>query len=211
VEDQAGAVPANFNDLRERANRGDPAAQAELKQWLDSHPTVWRQLGDLAHHAQMEFIRLVAKGDCLFSESIKRRAEELRREIAGPFPTPLELVITERIVAAYLQSLYIDGQVALTDAELPKARLWLQRQLQANRLLCAATKSLLLVRELLPPEGPPAELAADASTPAKLNGKGRLAIGTNGMGSAHQPTPAAPSNRINGTAKNGKRRTLAMA
>ena len=155
-------LPADFAGLRQRANEGDPKAQAALKQWLDSQPEVWRKLGDLAHHAQMEFTRLVTKGDFLFSESIKRRANEMRRELAGAFPTPLEILLVERVVAAWLQVQYVEGQIALADAEIPRAKFWLQRQLQANRLLHAATKSLLLIRELLPagpspPRSPRAE------------------------------------------------------
>lgn len=96
----------------------------------------------------------------------------------------MEILATERIVAAYLQSLYVEGQIALSDAELPRAKLWLSRQLQANRVLHAATKSLLLIRELLPPAGPPAALAANGTAPAKLNGKGRLADAINGNGSS---------------------------
>jgi hypothetical protein len=190
-------LPADFTELRQRANGGDPKAQAVLKQWLDNQPDVWRKIGDLAHHAQTEFIRLVTKGDFLFSESIKRRADEMRRELAGPFPTPLELLITERIVAAWLQVRHVEGQIALADAEIPRAKFWLQRQLQANRLLCAATKSLLLIRELLPPEGPPAALATNGTDTTKRNG------------SAHQPPAAALANRINGRAKNGKEQALA--
>ena len=113
-------------------------------------------------------------------------------------------------MAAYLQSLYVEGQIALADAEIPRAKFWLQRQLQANRLLCAATKSLLLVRELLPPEGPPVALVANGTATAKLNGKSRLAIGVNGDGSSLHPT-TGPAKQINGAAKIDKRRELATA
>ena len=205
-------MPSDFTELRQRANQGDPKAQAALRQWLDSQPDVWRKIGDLAHHAQMEFTRLVAKGDFLFSESIKRRADEMRRELAGPFPTPLELPITKRIVAAWLQVQFVEGQIALADAEIPRAKLWLQRQLQANRLLHAATKSLLLIRELLPPAGPPAALTPSKTADAAANGHHRFAVSTNGNGSHHhQSAPAAaPASRINGT-KNGKHQALATA
>jgi hypothetical protein len=66
-----------------------------------------------------------------------------------------------------------------------------------------------LIRELLPPEGPPAELAANATNPAKVDGKGRLAIGGDGV--THPPTPTAPMNRINGVSKNGKSKVMATA
>ena len=196
----AGPVPADFAELRERANQGDPKARAQLKRWLDDHPDVWHEIGNLARHAQMEFIRLVTKGDFLFGEAIRRRADELRRELQGPFPTPLEILVVERIIAAQMQVQHVEGQIALSDGDIPGAKFWLHRQLQANRLLHAATKSLLLIRELLPPEGPPVALAATGTADAKLNGKDRLGIGVNGNGSTHPPTPAVPANRINGAA-----------
>ena len=73
------------------------------------------------------------------------------------------------------------------------------------------TKSLLLIRELLPPAGPPAALAANGTAGTRLKGKGRLAAGANGKASRHSEQDAAPVNRINGAAKNGKRRELATA
>lgn len=72
-------------------------------------------------------------------------------------------------------------------------------------------KSLLLIRELLPPEGPPAALAANGTVDAKLNGKGRFAVGVNGNGPSQQRKAAAPVNRVNGAAKKGKRREWATA
>lgn len=208
VAKQSVPLPANFKELRNRADQGDSEAQAELKQWLDENPTVWRKLGDSANHAQMVFLRLAAKNDFLFSESIRRRAEELRQELAGAFPTLLELLAVQRVVAAWLQMQHVEAQIALAEDDLPKAKFWLQRQLQANRLFNAAMKALLLIRELLPPEGPPAELTANATNPAKVNGKGRLPIGGDGV--TYPPTPTAPMNRING-ATNDRKKALAPA
>ncbi len=202
-------VPANFNTLREQANKGDLQAQAQLKAWLDANPSVWNEIGDLARHAQKEFLRLVTKGDFLFSESIRRRSDQMRRELLGPFPSALEILCTERIVASWLHVQYIEGQIALSDGEIPRARFWLQRQLQANRLYHAAVKGLMLVRELLPREGPPEALAASGPTSAKLNGKGRLALHANGDGHALMQSSSSPANRINGHTKNGKRQELA--
>jgi hypothetical protein len=210
AKNQTVPMPADFAQLRQRADRGEPEAQAELKAWLDANPTVWRRLGDLAHHAQMEFVRLVTKGDFLFSESIRRRADEMRHELAGTFPTPLEILAVERVVAAWLQVQYVEGQIALGDAELPKAKFWLQRQLQANRLYHAATKSLLLIRELLPPAAEPVALAAHGTAIATLNGTSRLAVCVNGDRSSHKRTPAAePVSRTNSTVRNGRHREVA--
>ena len=186
----------DFDELRQLADRGDPTAQAELRKLLDDHPEIWRQVGDLAVHAQLEFVRLIAKNDFLLTESIQRRAAEMRRELAGAFPTPVELLMVERVVACWLQVQYVESQIALADGELLKARFWLQRQMQANRLYHAATKALMLVREVLPPAAPPAALAADAAGETVVQRNGRR-VGMNRV------------SRISTTHRNGKCRELA--
>jgi hypothetical protein len=202
--------PANFKELRGRADRGDLAAQAELTHWLNENPTVWRTLGDLANHAQMVFVRLVAANDFLLSESVRRRAEELRKELAGAFPTPLELLAVQRVVAAWLQMQHVEAQIALADTDLPKARFWLQRQMQANRLYHAATKSLLLIRDLLPAAAPPAALATNGTAETTPHRNGRLPASANGEASRQSESDALPLNRING-ATNREQRERVMA
>ena len=44
----------------------------------------------------------MAAGDPLLEEAILRRLDLLRAEIAGPEPTPLEVLLTERIISAWL-------------------------------------------------------------------------------------------------------------
>lgn len=198
-------LSTNFKDLRDRANRGDPAAQAELSRALDSHPDIWRGLGDLAAHAQRAFVHMIAPNDFLFAESIRRRAGELRRELAGVFPTPLELLAVDRVVAAWLQLQHVEMQIALADGEVPTAKFWLQRQLQANRLYHAATKSLLLIRELLPPAAPPAALTKNDVAQISPYRDGRLP-GNGEASHGKTKSEAVPINRINRvTARSGKR------
>ncbi len=195
----------NFGELRGRASQGDPGAQDELSRVLDAHPEIWRRVGDLAAHAQLEFTRLIAKGDFLLSESVRRKAEEMQRELQGVFATPLEIVAAQRVVAAWLQVQHVEAQIAVADGEVTKAKFWLQRQLQANRLLHAATKSLLLIRELLPPGAPPAAITANGTSDTGIRRDGRMAASANGKASRHSEPDAVPANRINGAAKNGKR------
>jgi hypothetical protein len=200
---------ANLNDLRRRANQGDPAAQANLCRALDANPAIWRRLGDLATHAQLEFVRMIAGGDFLLGESIKRRIAELRTELLGVFPTPLETLAVDRLIAARMYVEHVESQCAKAEGEIPLAKFWLARERQAHNLYHSAVRSLLLVRTLLPPAEPPPALSPNG-TATKLNGNGRLAIGVNGDGSSYQRA-AASTNRVNGSAKSGRRRELATA
>ena len=161
------AIPtrAEFERLRQLANSGDLVAQDSLKRLLDAHPEIWRRLGDLAAHAQLEFIRLIAKDEFLLTEAIRRKAEEMRRELLGVFPTPLEVLAIERVVAAWLQVQYVDGLCARGESEASIVKLWLQRQRQAHRLHEAAVKSLLMVRALLAHSLPVAPVPSNSCQP----------------------------------------------
>jgi hypothetical protein len=154
------------------------------------------------------FLRHVAKDDYLFLESVRRRAEEMRRELAGAFPTPLELLAVERVVAAWLQVQHVESQIVLADGEIHRAKFWLQRQLQASRVYHAAVKSLLLVRELLPPATEPSSLASNGTGDSTANHNGQLRPNGKAGSPSRQPEPRATVNRINGTMKNGKSRGL---
>ena len=94
------AIPtrAAFDELRQRANAGDCQAQAELRQLLDAEPGLFQQLGSLAGHAESNLFRLVADGDFVVTESLRRQADELRRQLTPPFPGPLELLGIRRVV-----------------------------------------------------------------------------------------------------------------
>ena len=187
---------------------GTQKAQAALTRWLDRNPAIWRQIGDLARHSQAELIRLVGKSDFVLTESIKRRMAEQRAELLGVFPTPLETLAVDRLIAARMHLEHVEAQCAKAEGEIPLAKFWLARQRQAHNLYHNAVKSLLLVRELLPPAAPPAALAANGTPTAKLNGNGRFAIGVNGDGSSLHPA-TGPAKQINGAAKSGKHRALA--
>jgi hypothetical protein len=151
---------------------------------------------------------MVAGGDFLLGESVKRRIAELRTELLGVFPTPLETVAVDRLIAARMYVEHVESQCAKAEGEIPLAKFWLARQRQAHNLYHSAVRSLLLVRTLLPPAEPPAPLAANGTDTTNLNGNGRLAIGVNGDGSSHQRA-AASTNRVNGLATARKRQALA--
>jgi hypothetical protein len=70
---------SEFTDLVKRANDGDQRACQELRDTLDANPQIWEKVGDLAAHAQMNMTKLIANGNTLISESITRKAEQMKR------------------------------------------------------------------------------------------------------------------------------------
>ena len=77
-------------------------------------------------------------------------------------PLPVDRLLTARM---YLE--HVEAQCSKAEGEIPVAKFWLLRQQQAHRIYHGAVKSLLLIRELLPSEGPPAALGTNGTATTK--------------------------------------------
>ena len=89
--------------LLQRAQAGDPAVLSELRELLGSRPELWRRLGDLAGHVEEVLVGLAAGRSLLARESVRRRMDELRAELAGPAPSPVEKLLVGRAVVCWAQ------------------------------------------------------------------------------------------------------------
>jgi hypothetical protein len=145
--------------LLKRAEAGDRGALPELRRVLDGDPELWRAYGDLAAHAEVSLAMLAAGPNLLMAESLKRKLAELKAELGGESPSPLERLLVERVTATWLQTNYHDGLVAQA-AGAGEARLRALQRLQdaAHRRHLAAIKQLAVVRRLLRPAPSPLEL-----------------------------------------------------
>jgi hypothetical protein len=143
--------------LAERARGGDAAGLAALRQALDEAPEVWRHCGDLAAHAERAWVDLACGSDPLMRESLARTLAELKAELAGPAPTPLERLLVARAAACWLQASYCDAAAAQArDVSTRQAELASKRQDRAHRRYLAAVAALASVRRLLPAAAGPA-------------------------------------------------------
>jgi hypothetical protein len=201
-----GAVekPAEGNALdalRMRANAGDPAARNEIRKFLDMNPAVRRRLGNLAAHAEMSIARLASEGEFLMQEAITRQAAEMRRDLAGAFPTPLEVLGVERVVQAWLFLQATEAVCSRVEGDLRPAAFWLKRRQAADHAYRNALKCLLLVRELLPAAVEP-DLAGMDDEPTRGTSK----VKVNGAAGI-SPTTTANGQAVNRIAAiRGKRR-----
>jgi hypothetical protein len=155
-----------------------------IKQFLDEHPQVWSELGDLARHAEEAMIRLIAGDNLFVAECIRRDLAALREELAGPSPSPLERILIQRVVLCRLQTHKADLDAAALDqgtsAHGPHAQ---RRQDAAHKRFLAAAKQLALVRKLLTPSLPQITLALPPSP-------------TNGHEKKASPRRSSPLNRL---------------
>ena len=145
-----------FADLVNRANAGDEEALAGLRYLLDECEQIWQHVGDLGKHAEMTMIKLIANGNKLIAESLARKAADMRSELSGPHPTPLEQICVQRVVAMWLEMQWTDTTFPEpTGKTLDVQKFVLKRKESAERRFSSAVKSLMLVRKLLPKGGGP--------------------------------------------------------
>ena len=173
-EPERETLPA-VEDLRrllERARDGDPEARPRLREVLDRHPEVWRHFGDLAAHAERAWVELIGGQDDGLKESLARKVADLKAELAGPTPSPLEQLLAERVTATWLQVHYADAAVAQAGGlSLRQADFAARRQDQAHKRYLTAIGALVTVRRLLP-----AAVATPAAGAAPVGGLPALPI-----------------------------------
>ncbi len=92
-----------LRELSERAEAGDAGAKKELKRAVrESSPEVIARASDVGRKAQHSLIGTVAGGDPLTEYALSGRLDMMREEVAGENPTPLESLLTERVVACWI-------------------------------------------------------------------------------------------------------------
>lgn len=84
-------------ELARRAQRGDETAMPKVKELLDFGPELVSAYGGLARQAEWELICATAGKDLLLREAVWRKLKEMRKELAGSSPSPLERLLAERV------------------------------------------------------------------------------------------------------------------
>jgi len=140
-----------FDELVRRANSGNKVCLAGLRKLLDEKPEIWRTVGNLSTLAEKYWTDLLSNGNKLAEESIPRRLKEMKAELAGPDPTPLEKMLIDMIGATWLAAQH--GEISAASppgASLRQANFWLKRAESAQRRLLNTVKMLTMVRALVP-------------------------------------------------------------
>ncbi len=148
---------AELEELSARAEGGDKAARAELRKAVrQSSPEIVREASDIARRGQWGLIKTAAAGDPLVEEALAARLDLMRREIGGPDPTPLEVLLVERVVSCWillellelLNSAYLSH--GAKSQQLPHSflKFYLGWQEQVNRRFLSTIKELAKLRRL---------------------------------------------------------------
>jgi hypothetical protein len=96
-----------INELRPlvlRASEGDQDAPRRIRRALEETPDSAQILSNIvAKRAERIFVKKICGDDLLLREALSLQLEEMRRQIAGCGPSPLEELLSERVVACWLQ------------------------------------------------------------------------------------------------------------
>ena len=157
------AAKATLKELRalsERAESGDKEARRELREAVrGAAPGVVVRASDVGRRAQRMLVETAAAGDPLTEEALEARLDLMRYEVAGEDPTPLEVLLTERVVSCWM---LVELLEVLTSAQLrrkgaakrvpvPYLLQMVRWQGSANRRYLSAIRELARVRRLLTP------------------------------------------------------------
>jgi hypothetical protein len=137
-------------ELVRRAGEGNETCLAGLRQILDKDPELWRAAGDVSALAERMWIDLVANGNKLAEESIPRNLRELKVQLAGPSPTPLERLLMDYVGVTWLAAQHGEIGAAQVGGSLDQAKLRLRRAESAQKRFTGAVKTFALIRALAP-------------------------------------------------------------
>src|SRR5215207_2618745 len=145
--------------LSDKAEAGEKGARRELRRAIrNSTPEVVAKASDIARKGYKILIGTAAGGDPMMEEALSARLDIMRAQIAGEDPTPLETLLTERVVSCWLLVQLLE---ALTSAQLQTGehmkdkrvpdsflKVILKWQESAQRRYLSAIRELAQVRKL---------------------------------------------------------------
>ncbi len=137
-----------------RADAGDETAIAWLKKFLDDNPEVWATVGDLAHSAEHAWISLIAGGNSLVADSVRRQLRLLKSELIGEEPQAVEKMLGNQVIATWLEVRHLETISAdQKGATISQAAMLLKKVESAQKRHLNAIRSLVQTRKLLPATG----------------------------------------------------------
>jgi hypothetical protein len=151
---ELAAAQTDVMDFVRRAERGDEAAMPVLRKALDADAggVLVEAAGNLAAQVEGTLIRNAAGKNLLFKEATERKMAQVRRDVAGENPTPLERLLADRVALCWLALHDAEIRFAQSkDLTIKQADFWQKRIDCAHRRYLSAIKTLATVRKLAVP------------------------------------------------------------
>jgi hypothetical protein len=147
----------HLEGLSGKAEAGDKKARAELRRVVaECSPAIIAEASNVARRAEVMLTKTIAAGEPLLAETLEMRLSHMRDEIAGEHPTPLERLLSERVVAGWLLVEVLEALVSAQFSRVnsnhrvgPAYIMQMSKILEsATRRHLAAIKTLAQVRKL---------------------------------------------------------------
>lgn len=152
---QTAQSPAAPKSQTERLHRLVAAAHqklaegVEVEALLDANP-VLQELGDLGRMTELLWLDRMFPDDVLAKQCCRREVERLKREVAGPSPTPLETLLAGQVAGCWISARHASVTLACSQAEGPAVVAWRARYAESSeRRLLSAIRTLAQVRKLM--------------------------------------------------------------
>jgi len=142
-----------LRDLIGEADSGGEEAVPAIREILDETPDLAWRLSNLGTMAERLLVNeLTGEKDLLAKEMMEHQLESMRSEIAGRDPSPLELLLTERIVATWLQIQLFESLYATNPGNhtINQGNYYQKRLDRAHRNHLSAIRTLAQIRKMGP-------------------------------------------------------------
>lgn len=153
AEDRREAL-ADLKDLISRGHDGDEEALAKMDTVIEQIPGLARKFGNLNVMVEEGFVERTASNSPFRQKALRANLEDMREDLAGANPSPLERLGAERVASCWLQLHYAE---LLYNQNLPNLTQdqdgYHQKRLDGlHRRYLSAMRSLAQVRKLLKPK-----------------------------------------------------------
>jgi len=153
LSDETKSRLAELRVLSEKAEAGDKEARKELRRMVrSSSEEVIGRASDIGRRMGRVLAHTAAGGDLLMEEALCAKLDLMRTEISGEDPTPLEVLLTERVVSLWMLTALLEAVLATQyrkNVGHASERLSPSYLIQQSRILESATRRYLAaVREL---------------------------------------------------------------
>ena len=143
---------AEINTTIRKAEAGNAAALDDVKALLARTGTADILHGNVAREALRTLVAKHAGKNPVVKEAVTRKLDEMRTELSGPAPSPLEKLLVERVLATWLHLHYLESQYAGRDSMPLTLATYYERSItSAQKRYVGAIKGLADVRKLALP------------------------------------------------------------
>jgi hypothetical protein len=129
--DEAEQYRRYVDELVSRCEAGDTSALPELQLLLDREPDVCQAMGDLPNYLIERFLTLMAGKHEARKECVRRRLAQMRVELEGANPTPVERLLAERAVVTWLQLHHAELVCSASDEASLRHRGFLEKRAES--------------------------------------------------------------------------------